>query len=196
MRRGAEDSRRALHTRAKQRNATASDFEQVPAPTYVFEQIRWASPRDHPLGLVVKTNAGDLTRLLGADAQIHNAQFFVGNALSGAPLHYHSHAVNALLAGKKRWLLFPPAESAYSTAPAASWLRPDALDALRRRNVSFLTCLQTPDTALFLPAGWGHAVLNLEDGTVGAAFEFHWPGELTWSMEDRAADVLASNRRL
>lgn len=58
-------------------------FHAPPAPTYVFEQIRWDNPADHPLGKLVASNVGNLPALTDAQAKLHNAQFYVGDALSG-----------------------------------------------------------------------------------------------------------------
>lgn len=60
-------------------------FDAPPAPTYVFEQIRWDNPADHPLGKLVASNVGNLPALTDAQAKLHNAQFYVGDALSGEP---------------------------------------------------------------------------------------------------------------
>ena len=116
------------------------------------------------------------------------AQFFVGSRYSGAPAHYHSHAMNFLVRGKKRWLLWPPASALYSRVPAVSWLD--------RKDAKAYQCVQPENASLYVPAGWGHAVLNLEDHTVGVALEFHVEGELAWSFESRATDLVSSSRRL
>lgn len=173
-------------------------------PSYVFEQIRINNPKDHPLGDVVVGNVGNLQFSSAAtrNATFHNAQFYVGDPLSGAPLHYHSHAVNALIRGTKRWLLLPPSDAVYSRLPAADWLDPSRFEALsaaaagERGGPRVYTCFQPPGSALYVPAGWAHAVMNLDNETVGAAFEFHLPHELTWSFEERATDTIASTRRL
>lgn len=165
------------------------------APSYVFEQIRWdGRPGDHPFQSLLKDNVGALPLLDGGYA-VHNAQFYAGDALSGAPAHYHAHALNALVRGRKRWLLFPPKHAAYSKLPAAAWLEKGRVEALRRAGVDVLVCTQPEDAALYVPSGWGHVVLNLET-SVGVAMEFHKDGELTWSFEDRAADAVAADRRL
>ena len=56
-------------------------------------------------------------------------------------------------------------------------------------------CVQAAGDLLYVPAGWGHMVLNLEPAA-GVALEFHADGELTWSFEDRATDLVAADRRL
>merc|ERR1711879_922805 len=45
---------------------------------------------------------------------VHPAQFYLGPAGSGAPMHYHNMAVNVVAFGRKRWFLYPPGDSRYS----------------------------------------------------------------------------------
>ena len=76
----------------------AEKKKDVDAPSYVFEQIRWdGASTDHPLFDVIKARVGDSPV---SDMIIHDAQFFVGSKYSGAPAHYHSHAMNFLVRGK------------------------------------------------------------------------------------------------
>ena len=118
---------------------------------------------------------------------IHDAQFFVGSRYSGAPAHYHSHAMNFLVRGKKRWLLWPPSSALYSRVPAVSWLD--------RKDARAYQCVQPENASCVRPRGRGHAVLNLEDHTVGVALEFHVAGELAWSFESRATHPVSHDRR-
>ncbi len=178
MARSADESANAETQRKKKK--------VVEAPSYVFEQIRWDGvSTDHPLFDVIKERVGDSPV---SEMIIHDAQFFVGSKYSGAPAHYHSHAMNFLVRGKKRWLLWPPASALYSRVPAVSWLD--------RKDARAYQCVQPANASLYVPAGWGHAVLNLEDHTVGVALEFHVEGELAWSFESRATDLVSASRRL
>ena len=52
-------------------------------------------------------------------------QWYIGPAGSGAPMHFHGDAWNALAHGRKRWLLLPPAEALYSAQPISEWLEGD-----------------------------------------------------------------------
>ena len=52
-------------------------------------------------------------------------QWYIGPAGSGAPVHFHGDAWNALAHGRKRWLLLPPAEARYSAQPIGQWLEGD-----------------------------------------------------------------------
>ena len=52
-------------------------------------------------------------------------QYYVGPAGSGAPLHYHCDAWNALAFGRKRWFLQTPADAVFSNRPVSQWLNSD-----------------------------------------------------------------------
>lgn len=161
---------------------------------YVFEQIPWEHPETHPLGALT-SDVGNFPFTPPSGLHFHNLQFYVGEPMTGAPVHYHGSAINALVSGKKRWLLFPPHNASYSKVPAATWGRsPEKLTRLRERGLHFATCVQPADSAMFIPAGWGHAVLNLE-ASVGGALEFHLDDDLTWSFEQRATDATATAER-
>ena len=41
------------------------------------------------------------------------SQFYLGPALSGAPLHHHGPAFNVLVRGRKEWILLPPGMYTY-----------------------------------------------------------------------------------
>jgi hypothetical protein len=87
----------------------------------------------------------------------------------------HKDAVNVLSAGRKAWWLLPPAAACYSTEPIAEWLAagagaggaPGAACSLALAK----TCSQRAGDALFVPAGWAHAVLNTATA-IGVALEF------------------------
>ena len=93
-------------------------------------------------------------------------QWYLGPLGSGAPIHYHGHAINHLVHGCKLWTLLPPEEAAYTRQPLSRWLaqEPEAADAA-------ITCVQPAGSALFVPSGWGHGVLNLQE-SLGYAREF------------------------
>merc|ERR1719291_91608 len=50
-------------------------------------------------------------------------EFYVGGAGSGAPMHFHGPAWNALAFGEKRWFLTPPQHATFSNIPAREWLQ-------------------------------------------------------------------------
>ena len=97
-------------------------------------------------------------------------QLSLGAAGSGAPLHFHSAAVNLLIRGAKRWSLVPPSAAHYSSIHPAEMS--DAAD----ENLRPLKCLQRTGDVIFVPDQWAHQVLNLEE-SVGFAAEV---GERNW----------------
>lgn len=141
----------------------------------------------NPTGMQVQHGSESLNKA-GVDVPVlsashsPNVQFYIGGPASGAPLHYHKDAVNIMAAGQKRWFLLPPQHALYSTIPAADWV-----SALVSNSTSLaayastlqghlLECTQEAGDALYVPFGWGHAVLNTGKGfTVGVAVEFSTP---------------------
>jgi hypothetical protein len=96
-------------------------------------------------------------------------QFYLGPEGSGAPGHFHTHALNTLAYGEKRWFLFPPSEAFYSTKPALEFARSDP------RAAAALQVTQRAGDVLYVPSLWGHATLNLRQ-SVGVAHEFTLEG--------------------
>jgi len=128
-------------------------------------------------------------------------QLYLGGPGSGAPMHFHKDAWNVATSGLKRWYIVPPGCASYSSTPVAQWVvgstgrgaRRDALPALFAPNGGVLPtgcpdedegddggahrpfeCSQDAGDVLYIPAGFGHAVLNLET-SMGAAVEFDTP---------------------
>jgi hypothetical protein len=91
-------------------------------------------------------------------------QFIMGPGGAGSSLHFHPSAVNLCLFGLKHWLLVPPAAAAFTDAPAAEWWP------TRARAGPAFEVLQGPGDFVYVPDGWGHAVLNLAD-SLALAFE-------------------------
>eukprot|EP00595_Chromulina_sp_UTEXLB2642_P001607 CAMPEP_0196763240 /NCGR_PEP_ID=MMETSP1095-20130614/3677_1 /TAXON_ID=96789 ORGANISM="Chromulina nebulosa, Strain UTEXLB2642" /NCGR_SAMPLE_ID=MMETSP1095 /ASSEMBLY_ACC=CAM_ASM_000446 /LENGTH=359 /DNA_ID=CAMNT_0042115995 /DNA_START=665 /DNA_END=1744 /DNA_ORIENTATION=- len=92
-------------------------------------------------------------------------QFYLGPKGSGAPVHFHGHAVNSLAYGEKKWYLFPPAEAFYSTMPAFEFVSSDS------RAHRSIQCTQRSGDVMYVPTLWGHATLNVKQ-SIGVAHEF------------------------
>ena len=92
-------------------------------------------------------------------------QFYLGPAGSGAPMHFHGHAVNTLAYGMKQWYIYPPGEGFYSTQPALEFVKND------RRSGTALQCVQYGGDVLYVPSLWSHATLNAKQ-SIGVAHEF------------------------
>jgi hypothetical protein len=100
-------------------------------------------------------------------------QLAIGPAHSGAPPHYHKAAINTLFYGHKKWFLFPPKDSIYSSTPSAKWVEKGPAES-RQEGRTIYECDQRPGEILFIPDFWGHATLNLEP-SVAVASEFISP---------------------
>ena len=111
----------------------------------------------------------------------HPPQFYLGPAGTGAPLHFHGDAFNALAHGRKRWWLFPPDAANYSITPASEWVRRVLPELCRRCEHHELPSRECPlvitqraGDVLFVPRDWAHAVLNVQP-SVGFAVEWDSP---------------------
>jgi oxalate decarboxylase/phosphoglucose isomerase-like protein (cupin superfamily) len=110
-------------------------------------------------------------------------QFYLGSVGTGAPVHYHGHAVNSMAYGEKvrgahlcadspnfslvqRWVLFPPEDSFYSTKPSLRFLREEV-----DRVGGALQCHQRSGDVIYVPSLWGHGTLNTKE-SIGVAHEF------------------------
>jgi hypothetical protein len=120
-----------------------------PPPPYLFDN-KLLSEGDKLIGDYIT-----MTTL--AESDILDFHLLVGPEGSGAPAHFHTGAVNALLFGRKRWFLYPPSAAFWSKKAALPWLMDG--DGIGEP----IECVQQPGDIMFVPATWGHAVLNVED---------------------------------
>jgi hypothetical protein len=98
-------------------------------------------------------------------AYVRQPQLGIGFRNSGAPMHTHLHAFNALFAGVKRWWLAPPSSAFWSFEPMADWHKSKmCTDLIELGQISEVT--QRAGDLLFVPPGWAHATL-LADGEGG-----------------------------
>jgi hypothetical protein len=101
-------------------------------------------------------------------------QFYLGPAGSGAPVHFHCDAWNALAHGRKQWLLFPPAQALYSATPIGRWVRGEyrpatatagdstagapsgggAKQAMVSSASKAMECVQEAGDVLYVPCDW------------------------------------------
>ena len=145
--------------RAFQTNRSASNDSW---PEYIFDQSGAAGK-----GAL----APAIHRLFPWRALLHSEApgLYLGGNGSGNPFHYHAQTWNALVAGRKRWYLFPPNASFYSEQHPSEWLSngrkgPDGAPPP-------LECEQAVGDVLFVPHLWGHGTVNLAE-TLGVAMPF------------------------
>ena len=163
-------------------------FGTVPAAA--IEEKQWLLGREGGKGQKWRTEATFLRQLLrtleGADNDDLRVdfQFFLGPALTGAPLHHHQYAVNGLVHGRKVWLLLPPGRDVYSTlhpllfSSSGGVFRSDwpyknlgtAADGASSDDHSLGPCVleQKGGEIVVVPRHVTHSVLNLAE-TIGFA---------------------------
>lgn len=141
---------------------TVSD--QLPDYAFTTPSPRWRAQlsKDCPLPDYVPISS--TTQGSGSDREI---QFFLGPAGSGAPVHFHGHAVNTMAFGEKRWFLYPPGQAFYSTLPAIEFAKNHSSPALNEA----WQCTQRSGDVMFVPTLWSHATLNVKQ-SIGVAHEF------------------------
>lgn len=126
----------------------------------------------------------DLFKLVGEGLRPPYRWFLIGPKRSGTSTHVdplNTSAWNALISGRKRWILFPP-HTPKRFAKAKAWQDrkageddeaidffnfhlPRALAAAEAEGVplQYIDYVQQPGETMFVPGGWWHAVLNLDD---------------------------------
>lgn len=124
--------------------------------------------------------------LLPAHFRPKDRWLIIGPARSGSSFHVDPNATsafNAVLRGKKKWMLFPPhitppgvfpnEDQSQATSPVSivEWFLnfyDESASGLDRP----LECIVHAGEMIFVPRGWWHCVLNLEDCTVAITHNF------------------------
>eukprot|EP00189_Rhodosorus_marinus_P002946 CAMPEP_0113955772 /NCGR_PEP_ID=MMETSP0011_2-20120614/1591_1 /TAXON_ID=101924 /ORGANISM="Rhodosorus marinus" /LENGTH=470 /DNA_ID=CAMNT_0000965643 /DNA_START=163 /DNA_END=1575 /DNA_ORIENTATION=- /assembly_acc=CAM_ASM_000156 len=121
----------------------------------------------------------DLFHLMGEHRRPPYRWFLVGPKRSGSGVHIDplgTSAWNALISGRKRWILFPP-NVPKKIVKAKNLKRigeddepvdyfTNILPRLKRSmgdTLDYIEFVQYPGETVFIPGGWWHAVLNLDD---------------------------------
>ena len=104
-------------------------------------------------------------------------QFYLAPALAGSQIHEHRMAWNALVRGKKRWLVHVPGtelnvlKNDTITEPVYVWAR-DTVPWLRQQGHHFDEFHQFPGEIVLVPDHWMHAIVNVEP-SLGFAVEIN-----------------------
>ncbi len=112
------------------------------------------------------------TRLLRPES----IQFYLGGVGSGTQPHWHAGSWNALLRGRKKWLLWPPERASYAHSHVAT-----SAEAAVAAGGEPLVCEQMAGEVILVPPLWGHATIN-QAPALGFATEL--------SAADRAFDAV------
>lgn len=109
---------------------------------------------------------------------LESVHYYLGGRLSGAPFHIHSDALNLAVSGKKKWWVVTPREAVWSRrrikdyaeeGKGGPWSNSaaDGEDGVDDEANRPMECVQSAGDLVYVPGEWGHAAMNLEDGTFG-----------------------------
>lgn len=124
----------------------------------------------------------DLLKILGEGRRPDHTWLIVGPKRSGSVFHIDpnaTHAWNAAVAGRKRWIFYPPGINPPGVHPSqdgdhvalplsvGEWIFQFWGEHVRRKRTAPpaerpLECTALPGDVIFVPHGWWHMVINLD----------------------------------
>ena len=134
---------------------------------------QFGGPLQVPAALAAALRRG-LTRARHSDHHGNGSfEFMIGPTLGGAHLHTHRAAVNALVSGRRRWVITPPhrmkainKKTAFDLEeqPTAFQWWQSVLPEIKAAfpQAALFEFYQEVGEIVYIPPKWGHAVMNLE----------------------------------
>lgn len=153
-------------------------------PLYLFDNLYGEKYPDLLLDYKVpKYFETDYFALLGVKDRPSYRWMLAGPARSGSTFHKDPNSTsawNGLISGLKLWIMYPPEvpppavfpskDEAEVTTPVSvtEWMlrfyhEMKRSDEVRSGRVKPIECLQRPGDLIFIPNGWWHQVLNIEE---------------------------------
>ena len=125
----------------------------------------------------------DLFKIMGAKNRPPYRWFLIGPERSGTTIHYDplmTSAWNTSLQGRKLWVMFPfevpkfiakgmDYEKKFNNGKTQTALEyfyyviPEIKKNEKKDQLKIIECIQYPGETIFVPGGWWHAVVNLDD---------------------------------
>lgn len=119
-----------------------------------------------------------------SEADIYRFFFYNSNQNQGTLPHNHGDAFNILQTGKKHWIFydadkllapkgFEEMQASFKKYPSGSHIKQyfeKELKSLAAKLPDTMECIQKPGDIVYVPRGYAHAVLNLEN-VMGLVFE-------------------------
>lgn len=140
----------------------------------------------------VSENCHDLFQLLGEGRRPDHTWLIVGPKRSGSVFHIDpnaTHAWNATICGRKRWIFYPPGVTPPGIHPSrdgdevalplsiGEWLFSFWEEHAQRKQMSPpnerpIEFTAMPGDIVFVPHGWWHSVINLDDFNVAITHNY------------------------
>jgi hypothetical protein len=140
----------------------------------------------------------DMLQHLGAERRPDHTWLIMGPKRSGSVFHLDpnaTHAWNACIEGRKRWIFYPPGVNPPGVFPSedgdevalplsvGEWLLQywkEHTDQYRTRPLHErpMECTVYPGDVLFVPHGWWHMAINLDDRNIAITHNYVSPSNL------------------
>jgi hypothetical protein len=140
----------------------------------------------------------DLLQHLGEVERPDHTWLIMGPKRSGSVFHIDpnaTHAWNACIQGRKRWIFYPPGQPPPGVLPSpdgdevalplsvGEWIMQywtEHVQQYRKRPVGQrpLECTTYPGDVIFVPHGWWHSVINLDDMNIAITHNYVSPSNL------------------
>jgi hypothetical protein len=133
----------------------------------------------------------DWFKLLPPFMRLPYPRIFIGPKGAVTPLHvdiWGTHAWLSQLAGRKRWVLFPPDQQEFLYDYSIDPENPDYEKYPLSRNARAVECTIGPGETVFVPSNWSHWVVSL-DATISLTSNYMGPGCLWSSFKNATASV-------
>ncbi|CAM9547731.1 unnamed protein product [Ectocarpus fasciculatus] len=148
------------------------------APNYVFQVDTEACTEGRDLlGRIVDAalpSDGDKPIVCpppGGLRGLESVHYYLGGHHSGAPFHIHSDALNLAMSGRKRWWVVTPRAAVWSRRHIRDYAEEGKGGPPASGKDRPMECVQRGGDLVYVPGDWGHAAMNLEDGTFGYTLE-------------------------
>eukprot|EP00980_Cylindrotheca_fusiformis_P007337 scaffold1525_cov142-Cylindrotheca_fusiformis.AAC.137 len=180
------------------------------SPLYLFDRTAFTSNdqwsddffpefyRKCPFWDPSERHGHDLLQHLGANRRPDHTWLIMGPKRSGSVFHLDpnaTHAWNACIQGRKRWIFYPPGVNPPGVFPSedgdevalplsvGEWLMQywtEHMDQYRKRPLHErpMECTVGPGDVIFVPHGWWHMVINLDDKNIAITHNYVSPSNL------------------
>ncbi|KAL3945473.1 MAG: hypothetical protein SGBAC_000444, partial [Bacillariaceae sp.] len=180
------------------------------SPLYLFDRTAFASndqwsndffPEFYekcPFWDPAANHGHDLLQHLGTERRPDHTWLILGPKRSGSVFHLDpncTHAWNACIEGRKRWIFYPPGVNPPGVFPSedgdevalplsvGEWLMQYWEEHMKQHrsrppHERPMECTVGPGDVIFVPHGWWHSVINLDDRNIAITHNYVSPSNL------------------